>query len=375
MAGVYIHIPFCRKACHYCDFHFSTNLSYRSEMTAALRRELFLRKDYLEGEEVTTIYFGGGTPSLLDEGELDGLLDTVAKYHRVARDCEITLEANPDDLDEAKVPALKRTAVNRLSIGVQSFFDEDLRWMNRTHTAREALASVGRVLDAGYTNLTVDLMYGYPLLTDEKWLHNIRTFLSLDIPHLSCYNLTVEEGTALAAFIRKGREIPPDEGQGAAQFGLLMDEMEQSGFLHYEISNFCRGQAYSRHNTAYWRSKFYLGIGPSAHSFNGSSRQWNVAGNQRYLKALQRNEIPCENEQLSPDDRLNEYLMTGLRTVWGVDLLRVSADFGPAARADLERAATAYLHKGWLKKEETRLTLTRPGKLYADRIASELFRI
>lgn len=370
---MYIHIPFCKKACHYCDFHFTTSLKHRAEVLEALRQEIFLRKDYLEGAVVDTIYFGGGTPSLLSAEELDLLLGAVEKAHPVASGCEITLEANPDDLDPGKVAELRKTAVNRLSIGVQSFFDEDLQWMNRAHTGAEALESVKRVQDAGFENLTADLIYGFPLLSDRKWEQNIATFAGLAIPHLSCYNLTVEEGTALSTFIRSGKQQKLSGEQGARQFRKLMDVMDEKGFLHYEISNFCREGFYSRHNTAYWQEKIYLGIGPSAHSYNGRERSWNVPNNFRYVEGVFRKKPVCEEERLSATDRINERIMTELRTMWGVDLSKIAEDFGPDQLAALKRSAARYIRMGWIEADEKNFRLGREGKLYADRIAADLF--
>lgn len=373
MPGIYIHIPFCKRACHYCDFHFTTSLKHRGEVLESLRQEIFLRKEYLNGAPVDTIYFGGGTPSLLSRKELNLLLEAIQKVHPVVPGCEITLEANPDDLDRAKVRDLRKTGVNRLSIGVQSFFDEDLQWMNRAHTGAEALESVKRVQDAGFENLTADLIYGFPLLTDQKWLQNISTFTRLGIPHLSCYNLTVEEGTALAAFIRSGKQQKPSDEQGARQFRILMDAMEEAGFLHYEISNFCREGHYSRHNTAYWQEKAYLGIGPAAHSYNGRQRSWNIRNNFRYMEGIIRKEPACETERLSTNDRINERIMTELRTMWGLNLSKIAGDFGPDTLAALRSSAARYIQSGWIESDERHFRLSREGKLYADKIAADLF--
>lgn len=342
-------------------------------MLEALRREIILRQDYLGGAEVTTVYLGGGTPSLLHEDELNGLMDVIGKHYRLSPDCEITLEANPDDLDREKVAELRRTALNRLSIGIQSFFDEDLKWMNRAHNASQALDSIRRVQDAGYENLTADLIYGYGMLTDRKWLHNIHAFLKLGIPHLSCYNLTVEPGTALSSFIARGWEEAPEDDQGAVQFELLMSEMEKEGFLHYEISNFCRDGFYSRHNTAYWQEEPYLGIGPSAHSYNGRRRSWNIGNNHQYVQAISRKELPSEEETLSLYNRVNERIMTGLRTMWGLSLQKIEKDFGKDVLRLLCESAVVYKQKGWIRERDGRFVLSSEGKLYADRIASDLF--
>ncbi|QEC54127.1 radical SAM family heme chaperone HemW [Anseongella ginsenosidimutans] len=375
MPGIYIHIPFCKKACHYCDFHFSTNLKRRGEMLEALQREIWLRRDYLGGEELATIYIGGGTPSLLSPAELSALLETIGKFHPLAPSCEITLEANPDDLETANLAELRKTGINRLSIGVQSFFDEDLRWMNRAHTAAGALESIRRARNAGFDNLTADLIYGFPLLSDLKWLENIRTAIDLGIEHLSCYNLTVEEGTALSSFIKKGQEQNPSGEQGARQFELLMDETARNGFLHYEISNFCRPGFHSRHNTAYWQEKAYLGIGPSAHSYNGRSRSWNKSNNYAYIQAIGLDELPSGEESLTVNDRVNERIMTQLRTMWGLDLEKIAEDFGNEVLSELQAAAGEYTGKGWAEEKGGKLYLTRKGKLYADSIISGLFLV
>lgn len=387
MAGMYIHIPFCKQACHYCDFHFSTNLKQRSELLFALREEMRLRRGYLEGARLSSIYLGGGTPSLLSGEEVGQLLDAAAGYYGVEPGCEVTLEANPDDLDPMRLAALRAAGINRLSIGVQSFFDEDLRWMNRAHTGNQAFESVVCARQAGFENLTVDLIYGFPLLSDRKWLHNIERVISLDIPHVSCYNLTVEEGTALNAFIKKGRERAMSSSQGARHFELLINELCGRGYRHYEISNFCLEGAYSRHNTAYWQEKAYVGIGPSAHSYNGRGRSWNVSNNGQYVKEvsgikkrLNEDEVLQElpgsgRELLSEADRFNERVMTGLRTMWGVDLQRLEGDFGEKRLETLRKSAGKYLRMGWVLEENGFFRLSPEGKLYADRIAADLFLV
>lgn len=372
MAGIYIHIPFCRQACHYCDFHFSTSLKYRDEMVQALVKEIALQKHYLNSETIHTIYFGGGTPSLLKAAEIDQLIDTISNLNTVAADAEITLEANPDDLHREAVQALRRTPVNRFSIGIQSFFDNDLQWMNRAHRANEAEASVKRAQDAGFENITADLIYGYPLLTDTKWKHNIDTMLALEIPHISAYSLTVEPRTALARFIKTKKQQPVSDKQSADQFVLLMDTLQQKGFEHYEISNFARPGNYSRHNTNYWRGVKYLGIGPSAHSFNGDTRQWNIANNARYLAGLADGNIPAETEALTEENHLNEYIMTSLRTMWGLDLQKLES-IAAGTKPILLKEATSFLEKGWLLRNADTLTLTQEGKLYADHVAGGLF--
>ncbi len=299
MAGIYLHIPFCKKACHYCDFHFSTSPVYKDQMVKALRNEIILRTAYTGTEVIETIYFGGGTPSVLSAEELGMLIHEITEYYPVSPSAEITLEANPDDLNPQKVKELRQTPVNRFSIGIQSFFEEDLKWMNRAHTAPEGHSSIKRVQDAGFENITADLIYGYPLLSDEKWKYNVRELIELQIPHISSYAMTVEPATALASFIQRGKQGPMNEAQSARQFEILMDELHSAGFEHYEISNFAKPGRHSRHNSNYWEGVNYIGIGPSAHSFNGDSRQWNVADNMKYIQALQGNKIPFEIEHLN----------------------------------------------------------------------------
>jgi len=372
MAGIYIHIPFCKQACHYCDFHFSISLQYKDQLLAALAKEITLQKQYLDGETIETIYFGGGTPSVLDAGEISALINLITDLHTVASGAEITLEANPDDLDKAKLIALKNTSVNRFSIGIQSFFDDDLLWMNRVHRAAEAEAAVKRVQDTGFENITVDLIYGYPLLTDAKWKYNLDKVFELDIPHISAYSMTVEPRTALASFIKNKKQPAMNEEQSAAQFLYMMDAMQQRGFEHYEISNFCKPGHYSRHNSNYWKGIKYLGIGPSAHSFNGETRQWNIANNAKYIQSLETGKVPAEIEILTETNRLNEYIMTSLRTMWGLDLSKLDT-IAKGAPDEVLIAAESFFEKNWISKKDGIIYLTQSGKLYADHIASELF--
>lgn len=372
MAGIYIHIPFCKQACHYCDFHFSTSAKYKDEMVQALIKEIALQKNYLNGETIQTIYFGGGTPSVLSADEIIRIINTITEIHTVTADAEITLEANPDDLDRQKINAFRHTPVNRFSIGIQSFFDEDLQWMNRVHRAAEAEASVKRAQDAGFENITVDLIYGYPLLTDVKWNHNLNKVFELGIPHLSAYSMTVEPQTALAAFISKKKQPPMNEGQSANQFNIMLDAIQVNGFEQYEISNFCKPGHYSRHNSNYWKGVQYLGIGPSAHSFNGDTRQWNIANNAGYIKSLTENAIPAEIEVLTETNRLNEYIMTSLRTIWGLDLDKLNT-IAPGASTEVLKAARQYFEDGSITQTDNVLTLTPRGKLYADNVAAGLF--
>ncbi|MFS2189556.1 radical SAM family heme chaperone HemW [Mucilaginibacter sp. Mucisp84] len=372
MAGIYIHIPFCKQACHYCDFHFSTTLKYKDEMLHALISEVKLQKGYLNGETIETIYFGGGTPSVLSGDEISKIINAITELHTVSSTAEITLEANPDDLKPDKLKALRQTPVNRLSIGIQSFFDEDLVWMNRVHRGQEAESSVKRAQDAGFENITVDLIYGYPMLSDTKWKQNLDKVFELNVPHVSTYSMTVEPQTALAAFISKKKQPPMNEQQSAEQFIVLMDAMQAHGFEHYEISNFCKPGQYSRHNSNYWKGVKYLGIGPSAHSYNGETRQWNIANNAKYMQALETGKLQAETEELTEENRLNEYIMTSLRTIWGLDLARLN-QIAKGASAELLKAAAEYFDREWIIQKDNVIYLSATGKLYADHIAAGLF--
>lgn len=373
MAGIYIHIPFCKKACHYCDFHFSTSAMYKDEMVSALKNELRLQKNYLGEQVVETIYLGGGTPSVLSADELKSILGLVEETFQVSGAAEITIEANPDDLNPQKVRELRSSPINRFSIGIQSFFEEDLRWMNRAHTAAEADSSIKRVQDAGFENITADLIYGYPLLSDEKWLHNIQTLIELAIPHVSSYSMTIEPRTAFASMVKTGKQQSMDDSQSASHFGILIDELTDAGFDHYEISNFSKPGRHSQHNSNYWEGVPYLGIGPSAHSFNGDTRQWNIANNASYISSLARNEIPAEIETLSVQDKINEYIMTSLRTSKGMSLEKISAVYGHDDIHEMNELLQKFEEKGWLNRSGRVISLSKQGKLFADFIAGELF--
>ncbi len=370
---LYLHVPFCRQACHYCDFHFSTSLKDKSALVGAMKKEIRLQHDYLAGDELHTVYFGGGTPSLLSERELGGMLDTIAKYYHLKPEAEITLEANPDDLSEKTIQMLARRGVNRLSIGIQSFHDPHLRYMNRVHTAQEAETSVIAAQDAGITNLTVDLIYALPAPDDTIWQADIDKALGLGIEHLSAYCLTIEPRTAFGSWVKTQRIAPVDEELAARQFELLTETLGQKGFEQYEISNFAKNQKYSRHNTAYWQRQPYLGIGPSAHSYNGLSRQANVANNAAYVKSMESGVVPATVETLTAVDQVNEYLLTGLRTQWGcrLELLQELS----AGRFLTQMGSEIFrLHEiGWITTHSGLLLLTEKGKLFADRVASELF--
>jgi oxygen-independent coproporphyrinogen-3 oxidase len=381
MAGIYLHIPFCRQACHYCNFHFSTSLNRKNDFIIALLREMELRQGYTGGEPIETIYFGGGTPSLLEAGELEAVLERVQALFPVTPGAEITLEANPDDIDisRALLKTWRKAGINRLSIGIQSFFEEDLQWMNRAHNAVQAADSIRMAQAEGFDNISIDLIYGGPTLPDSHWQANVDQAIGLQIPHLSCYALTVEPRTALDKMIHqhKKQDVNPDDQ--ARQFLLLMDWTARAGYEHYEISNFAQPGQRSRHNSSYWQGKTYLGLGPSAHSFNGNSREWNVANNAKYIEALtgsangRPESLVAEKELLTPVQQLNEYIMISLRTMEGSDLQHMAARFGVEQAEEMKRRAAVYIRDGKIKVMGDRLQLTREGKLLADGIAADLF--
>ena len=373
MAGIYIHIPFCKQACTYCNFHFSTNLDLQNDFTAALLKEVELRKAYIQGEIVETIYFGGGTPSLLSSQAISQILDAVNNRFRIGQNPEITLETNPDDMDLHRLGVWRKAGINRLSIGIQSFFTEDLVWMNRAHNGDQAIQAVENARKAGFDNFSLDLIYGSPGLTDEKWDINLQKAISLEPTHMSCYALTVESKTVLQDMIKTKKTVAMDPEKQAGQFLTGVQKLEAAGFEHYEISNFARPGKRSRHNSSYWQSKNYLGLGPSAHSFDGTSRQWNVSNNAIYIKSLMAGKLSFESENLLPRDLLNEYIMTSLRTAEGLDLQHVTEHFGKQTGSLLENNASIYIQSKQMVKNHEKLVLTRNGKLFADGIAAALF--
>jgi len=379
LAGIYIHIPFCKQACYYCDFHFSTSLKRKEDMLIAIKRELELRKDELNKEQIETIYFGGGTPSLLTIGELRMLIDTIYENYEVVEVPEITLEANPDDLSSKKIKELTKLPINRLSIGIQSFFDDDLKFMNRAHTAEESKKCLTEATKY-FDNITIDLIYGVPNMSNEKWLSNLKQAFDFNIPHISSYALTVEEKTVLHKLIEKGKVPPVDENLALEHYNILVAETEKRGYVQYEISNFGNPAYFSKHNTSYWFGEKYLGIGPSAHSFNGFERSWNVSNNSKYINALLADELPSEKEQLSEINRFNEYIMTGLRTIWGVSFQKIEKEFGAMYLQELKKNAERHIKSGLLEVELRSfsgkvLVTTKKGKFLADGIASDLFKI
>lgn len=383
MAGIYLHIPFCKKACHYCNFHFSTNLNLKEELVDALCLELTLRKQELNAP-IETIYFGGGTPSLLNSSELKKIFDCIEKHYNLSSDPEISLEANPDDLTKEVLKNLYASPINRLSIGVQSFFEEDLKYMNRSHDAHQATACIENALNVGFDNLSIDLIYGSPSSDFDKWSKNLEKTFAYQIPHLSCYALTVEPETALDHFIKKGKVPKPNEKEAEEQFQYLIQEGKSNGFEQYEISNFARDKKYSRHNTSYWQGKKYLGIGPSAHSFDGEKRTWNISNNPKYLKAIAnwKNDSKFnpeghlfDLEKLSEADRFNEYIMTGLRTIWGIKEDRLKNDFSPKIFKHFQEIADQKIKLEQLILNEGVYTIPTKAKFMADGIASDLFYV
>ena len=373
MAGIYIHIPYCKQACTYCNFHFSTQLKTKSDLLNALLKEIELRKNYLGEEEISTIYFGGGTPSLLATDELGQLFDKFERTFKLSNDLEITLEANPDDLDERKLRELKSTPINRLSIGIQSFRDEDLKWMNRAHNSQLADYAVKAAQDKGFENITIDLIYGLPGLSNTDWKKNLDTAFKLNVPHISSYSLTVEANTALDVLIKKGKSKPVDDNKSAEQMIILMQKMKENNFTHYEISNFCKENMFSRHNTSYWKGEKYLGLGPSAHSYNKESRQWNVANNIKYITSIAEHKLPFEQEVLTEKDRYNEYVMTSLRTMWGADSDKVKSSFNEIFHRHFISAGEKFTMENLLIKKQNTYVLTNEGRLVADRIILDFF--
>lgn len=371
---IYLHIPFCRQKCSYCNFHFSTSLSAKEDILAALKKELRLRKDELKDKNLKSLYFGGGTPSLLSADELKSLTDEVLRHFTFSSDIEITLEANPDDLDAHFLKGLSSSVFNRLSIGTQSFFDDDLKLMNRAHNASEAESSIKRAQDFGFENISIDLIYGSPTSDMLLWKENLRKTVALQVPHVSAYALTVEPKTALSSWIDQKKIKPPKEAEQTEEFYYLSAFLKDQGFDHYEISNFGKPGFHSRHNSAYWQGKEYLGIGPSAHSYNGErQRSWNIANNRRYIDALGNNQLLSETEILTENDQLNELLMIGLRTTRGIDLSVLRNQFSTQVLQRLQPEINKKLQEGTLTVENGFLKIPAEHWFLADGIASDLF--
>lgn len=382
MAGIYIHIPFCKQACYYCNFHFSTSLRQKDEMMDCLCKELLLHASVIRGEnmgmrlpreeQIETLYFGGGTPSILESAEIKRLITAVSDNYTLAGDAEITLEANPDDITPGKLRRWKESGINRLSVGIQSFDDENLKWMNRAHDASQAIRSLTWIKEAGFSNYSVDLIFGIPHLTDEKWISNIDRVIAAGAPHIACYALTVEPKTALAGMIRLGKKEDVNQEDQARQFEILMTKMHQAGYEHYETSNFALAGFRSRHNSSYWQQKRYLGIGPSAHSFDGENRYWNIANNPLYIKAINDGALFFEHEHLTPAQQFDEYIMTGLRTIEGVSLEQIRIRFGNDVY-DKTIGKLKTIPNDWIDRHDENIFLTDRGKLFTDRISVDLF--
>lgn len=369
MAGIYVHIPFCKQACNYCNFYFSTSLGNKEKFISALLIEIELSKNYLGGEKIETVYFGGGTPSLFLSSDFRRLIDNLHSVYDLSALKEFTIEANPDDLKEIEIiRELKNLNINRFSVGIQSFFDEDLKYMNRAHNSSEAISSVKKIQDAGFENITIDLIYGTPTMNDDNWAKNLATAFELNVPHISSYALTVESKTPLEKKIKKGESKVVDEEQSARQFKILMNEMKRAGYEQYEISNFAKSEKYATHNSNYWFGKKYLGLGASAHSFNGSSRRWNVSNNIAYINSLNEGKILFEEETLTEAQKVNEKIMTGLRTKWGVSITNYELRIANVIQKNLMQVNSAhYIFENGILK------LTDEGKLFADSIAAQLF--
>ncbi len=373
MPSLYIHIPFCKQACHYCDFHFSVNQRDQSAVVQALAQEIILQKNYLPTSQLDTIYFGGGTPSLLNEYELSYLMDTIHKTFSLDKDAEVTLEANPDDLTLEKLNLFKKSGINRLSIGTQSFQDICLSYLNRAHNASQAKQSIADAQNLGFDNISIDLIYAIPVANHDTWQQDLEQATALQIQHISAYCLTIEEQTVFGRMLQNNQMPPIDDEFASQQFNALISHLGEHGFEQYEISNFAKNQIYSKHNSNYWIKNPYLGIGPSAHSYNGSSRQFNVTSNGKYLKSIQQNMVPSSLENLTKIDQVNEYIMTSLRTIWGCDLDKVFNNFGINMLNHNKSYIDEYIDKKLLKIEDNVLKLTNHGKLFADKIASDLF--
>lgn len=375
MAGLYLHIPFCKRKCHYCNFYSLASAKYKSELVQAMLKEIELQKNYFQNEKLESIYFGGGTPSLLSEQELHLIFDKIHRNFDVDKKAEITFEANPDDLNSAYLKQLQNSPVNRLSIGVQSFNDQELVYLNRLHTAEEAKSALKRAQNIGFSSLSLDLIYGIPIATNESWQNNLDAFKALQIDHLSAYNLTREENTAYDVLIKKGEYEAPNDAQGEAHFKQLLAFAKENNLEQYEISNFAFDQKYAVHNTNYWRRKKYLGIGPSAHSFNLLSRSWNSAQLKPYIEAINQNKLPNESETLSKTDEWNETIMTGLRTKWGVDIESLKQNFKSEWVAMFQQQSQKYLESGQLLFNKSVYQLSEKGLFFADGIAADFFRI
>ena len=374
MAGIYIHIPFCKRACHYCNFHFSTTLAHKDRMILSIQKEIDLRVE-LHKTPIETIYFGGGTPSILDPQQIENLLNKIKDSFHVSMDAEITLEANPDDVTPEKALAWKTIGINRFSIGIQSFFEEDLIWMNRAHTSTQSRNCIGIIQSAGFTNFSIDLIYGTPGQSLERWINNLEIAFDYNIPNLSCYALTVEEGTALEHMIKAKKKENTNSDIQSTHFKMLVEKSKEAGFIHYEISNFAKPGNESRHNKSYWAGTSYHGFGPAAHSYDGLKRTWNISNNIAYIESIEGNSIPVEMEILSEEDKLNEYIMTSLRCAAGINKHHITRQWGEGQLTRIESEIDLYIQLGRVIADENAFRLTDEGKFFADGIASSLFLV
>jgi len=374
MAGLYIHIPYCRQACHYCDFHFSTSQQTRNALIKAICKEIEIRAYYLDAIVLDSIYFGGGTPSLLQDEEIDQIFSVIYKHYSTIQDVEITVEANPDDIDKNKLAFFVSSGINRLSLGVQSFYDDDLKLLNRSHHASTSKKAINIIRDSDINTFSIDLIYGIPGMDQTKWKNNLSLATDLSIPHLSCYCLSVEEKTALNHFIQKGIIPGLDEDLAADQFSLTMKYLSRENYIQYEISNYCKSGNVSKHNSNYWNHQPYIGIGPSAHSFNGSERSWNVSNNYKYINSIMQNQLPATSESLTTTNFFNEYILTGLRTIQGCDTAYIQDKFGDRYTNHFITSIQSIPDE-WINNDKNCFQLTDRGKLFADKIAETLFFI
>ncbi|NQU53372.1 MAG: radical SAM family heme chaperone HemW [Bacteroidetes bacterium] len=375
MSGIYIHIPFCRQKCYYCDFYKTVNTSLTDKFLSALKKEVQQRKNYLGNEPIETIYFGGGTPSVLKENELQDILSFLNQEFKVLPNVEITFEANPDDLSESYLKGIYNAGVNRLSIGIQSFQDEYLKKMNRRHNAKQAVESIENAVKIGIKNISADLIYGLPNLTDNDWKASLNQVFQLPVQHLSAYHLTYHEGTAFYTWLKKGTLKELKEADSISQFNLLVEATKKNGFQQYEISNFAKEEMYSKHNTSYWMGKKYLGLGPSAHSFNGDSRRWNVSHVESYIKALDKNQSYFEEEILGANEKYNEYILTRIRTIWGVSINYIQSNFGEEKATHFLKNIEKYKGTELLIHKNDIFTLSRKGLFISDEIMADLMII
>lgn len=372
MAGIYLHIPFCKTRCIYCDFYSTTRSELKSRYVQALCRELEMRKGYLKGENIETVYFGGGTPSQLEEGDFRQLFETIQKCYGMESCREITLEANPDDLSKEYLQILSTLPFNRLSMGIQTFDDTTLKLLKRRHDARTAIEAVDRCRQAGFSNISIDLIYGLPGETKERWENDLRQAIDLNVEHISAYHLIYEEDTPIYKMLKQHQVSEVDEDSSLEFFTLLIERLQKAGFEHYEISNFCRPGKYSRHNTSYWQGISYLGCGPSAHSFDGMTREWNVSSIDLYIKGIEENRRAFEIEHLDQATRYNEFIITTIRTVWGTPIEKLKQTFGNELWEYCRKMAAPYLENGKLEEHDGALRLTREGIFISDSIMSDL---